>query len=935
MKHSRNPRWLGLLFGILILCQTLTGLASCAAAEEIAFETEITSVELNQSGERVSVSATLSADDTALYKNSTVCLFALEPFQNVALIGNGTLKPIAEVRGTESMHFTVDFFFADGTRNRLTQRFLLAARDENGVYSVITDGVYLSNPEVLAEGGFSGSSDSLKGLAISARDDVTLLSPSHTVIDLPLEEYILSSPKYGNTIAYLYGGETLSLSENAVEALDEQVKRLGAMGSQIYLRPLLLTLPEKENELSAIGFADSAEASAYALNLGNEDSYFYIAGFFSFLAERYPHVAGVIPGMALNDSRYNSSTVASFEIYMENTLSLMRVAYNIFRAKNAGVEVYLPVTNLFTTDGALGATERAAREFLGAFAAYAERSGDFDWSVYLLMRSSVAGNTLYTESGTVNEEGVTEKYVLPQTQSLLSDLLATEELLYVTLQREVIWGLSVAGGGEAGAENQRLSLLYAYMKAIAHNAEAKNTPIRAVVWETLTDSDVSTEGLLTSGGAQKPAGTLFSLLGRSDFAKVVDLSGTESKLGTRYAEISSAITDRAESTVVYSGTAVGADGSSENSQGTLLFGEGIGWGNAFSALPGSGSVAVRRQHYDTAPMLVATFESGVGSGIYTASIPASQIRKRNLLALTVTAALPAGHAGAEVQVSLFGQSRGKFLRYVGEGTVIDGQWTTMTFDVEEFASEIDGGQLTLTVSLLNTGATEDAPVTFYLSKVEVFETRSWFLRGGWILFLVLVILAALTVLAIWFFQTYEIRWTMGGDRANRGANRPKNKTRGKFSLKAFFGRIGELFREHTDIQRRISRKRIMEKPGSVKNDRNGGYGLDDLYTGDADDDDGDRDGDGDDTDTFSEDVKVEKPPKNGETPSGEDGRNDQNGGNGKNGKDGDGDDDDHGNSDGNGDNGDDDLLLPEFPEPEDLRPNEIGDFPPDGNGDAR
>lgn len=808
MKHSRIGRTLVILLCVSLLCQMLVGLSACAATEDALYETQITSVQLNRGGERVSISATLSKDDAVLYKNRAICLFALEPFQPLSAVVNGSVQPLTESRSAESMHFTVDFLFDYGRRTRLTQRFLLASRDENGVCTPITEAVYLSNPEVLSVGSAPSGGDSLKGVAISTADDVTLLSPAHTVIDLPIEEYILSVPKSVDTISYLYAGETLSLSETAVEALDEQVKRLTATGSRIYLRPLLVTSPDALGDLSPIGYVGSAESGAYAMNLGNEDGYFYIAGFLSFLAERYNSVSGVIPGVVLNDPQYNGTTAATFEGYMENVLSLMRVTYNIFRSKHSGVRVYLPVSNLFTTDGALGVTEKGTRDFLGAFASYAKKSGDFDWSLYLLMRlPSAASDAIYQESGTVNDDGVTEKYVLPQTLSTLLEFLSSDELKYGNAERLMLWGLSVAGSGDVGAENQRMSLLYAYMKALQYNTEKKNAAVQAVIWETLTDSETSSHGLLSLDGVPKPSGELFSLLGRADLSSTINLSAAEVKLGARYAEIASVLSSNSEQMLTYSGTLLGEDAIPSHAQPTLIFGDGAGWGNAFSPLPGTGAVSVRRQHYDTTPLLVATFESGIGCGIYTSEISASQLKDREIFALTVTSALPEGYKTATVRVTLAGHSDSRFLRYTGEGTVTDGVWSTMRFDITDFASELGDGKLTLTVSLIHTGANADATATFYLSKVESLETQNWFMRGGWIVFFVIVLLVALTVLVIWFFQTYEVRWTPGGERGKRGADQKS------VSFKDRLARMRRSFAEHTEVRRK-SRSRIMVKPGT-------------------------------------------------------------------------------------------------------------------------
>ncbi|MBR2907941.1 MAG: hypothetical protein IKC26_07895 [Clostridia bacterium] len=807
MNHSAIKRTASFMLALLFLCLTLLSAASCASGEVTARATEITSATLGKSGDSVKISATLSEDDASRYKSATLCLFGLEPFETAEMVESGLLKPIAESRGSEHMSFTVDFTFDGGMRNRLTQRFLLARRDENGVYTVLTNGVYLSNPEVLAANRSSSAPSSLKGLALSINEDVSSMAPAHAVLDLSIENYLYASPVKGDTVTYTYAGETLSLCRDAVEALDEQIAALTAQGCAIYLRPILTTSPDALEALSSIGYTGaSAESVAYALNLGNEDGYFYLSGFFSFLASRYSGVSGVIPGHALNEPIYAGTTVDSFTAHVESTLALMRTVYNIFRSVNSDARVYLPVNNLYTTDGATALTESGSRDFIGAFSSHARASGDFDWSIYLSMDIPTEGcETIYTEEGTVNVGDTTEKYILPQTLPLLLEQLSSSELLYNGSTREMIWGLAVTGRGDQ--ENQRLSLLYTYMKALSHNRTRDNgaSAVRAVIWETLNDTETQTSGLVASDGSEKPVGRLFSALGRSDLPSVIRLSTAESRLGTRYAEIEQVLLDCGEDITVCSGTATGEEALPKNNASTLLYGNSAVWATRFHVLPGTGVVSSYRQTYNSAPMLLATFESAVGCGVYTDELFGADLKDRQMLALTLTAALPEGMGTTEVKVTLSTEWSGRTLRYEGVGVITDGNWSTMTFDLSDFVDKLnDGSAVTLTVSLAGVDASEEHPLSLYLSRVELFETRGWFKRGGWVLIPVIVVVLAIVGVAIWFFRTYDIRWIPNQEREKAQKSTRKARSHAIFeSLRAMLARMRPRSKAHT---------RIMVKP---------------------------------------------------------------------------------------------------------------------------
>ena len=777
MNHSATKRVLSLTLAVLLLSLTLFGAVSCSSGEVGERTTEITSVVLNRSGEKVTVSATLSAEDAARYKSATLCLFGLEPFQTVEALMSGGLKPIAESRGSEHMSFSTAFTLDGGMRNRLTQRFFLAKREDNGTYTVLTEGRYISNPEVLASFGGGSSPSALKGLALSLNEDVSAMTPAHAVLDLSIEQYLYASPVKGDTISYTYAGATLSLSRDAVDALDEQIAALTAQGCAIYFRPILTASPATLGELSVIGYAEAPESRAYALNLEDPKGWFYLSAFFSFLASRYPNTAGVIPGYALNDPYYAGTTKADVESHVRSTLTLMRVMYNTFRAVNSSAEIYLPINNLYTTDGALEKTGSGSREFLGAFAKYAKLSGDFDWSIYLSMNIPTDGSeTIYTESGTVNHEGTTEKYILPQTLPLLLEELSSEALLYDGASRAMMWGLAVPGSSDS--ENQRLSLLYVYMKALAQNRERASGEalIRAVIWETLNDEGDRLTGLVAEDGSEKPIGRLFAALGRSDLSSVISTETAQARLGTRYEEIASTLQDCGESVTLYTEEMSASATMPEHSISTLLYGESDTWASDFQVLPGTGVVSSYRQSYDTMPMLLATFEGTVGCGVYTRSLYGADLKDRQVLSLTLTSKLPEGMNDARVNVMLTTTMGGKTCRYKGTGTIANEEWSTLSCDLTDFAKKVsDGAVVTMTVSLVGVEASEESPVSLYLSRIELFETRGWFVRGGWILILVIVIVLLLIGGVIWLFRTYDIRWVPNHSRekASKGAERGK------------------------------------------------------------------------------------------------------------------------------------------------------------------
>ena len=762
-------------------------LSSCSSRAE--GESAVLSAVLNGSGEKVKVTVYLDESDLAKYQKSTIALFALESFRTEKEVEGGLVTPIAEKGCAKKLTFSCGYTFDHGTRTRLTQRFLVAAENrevlnEKGAptYTVLTEAVYLSNPEVLAVQGESGvEGATLKGLALDAGFDPTVLSPAQAVLDLYLEEYIALTDTKGETLSTVYMGESVYFHRAALERLDEQMRYFASSGVRVYFR-LLIRRPEV---LPALVYPGSPAGEYYLPNLQSEDGTLYVSAFLDLLASRYAAdsryaraLSGVIPGMAINDRRTASTSLTDFHTYMQNVLALMRTSYNIFRSYSENVQVYLPISSLFTTDGALAPTERDTREFLGAFASYSASSGDFPWAIYLSMQANDESGAIYRESGTVNlPSGVTKKYILPQTLSPLVDLLSTDALRYGGAARQMIWGLTLTGTGERGELIQASSLLYAYKSAERYNASAaKNAPtVAAVIYERCFDTETSFAGLLLPTGKQKSAGRLFAVLDSRALNGYAELSALSGELAARYDEISSLVTRPTvgrDETYAVAGDGTQLDASHKRN---LLFGSENGFYDAFFVLPGDGTLSQIRLSYDSNPVLKGSFRGDGGAGMYTGGIPDARLRDVTRLCVTVSVTLPDHMASLPVFVALESTGGTEGVRLVAAGEVKDGEWSSLMLDVDDLPHE-KSAEWMLTIYTDPSIAAEAGGVSLYLLGVETVDTKGWFLRGGWALTLLAVLLVALTAFLVWFFYTYSLSRVPIGKTA-------KGRTRYGFKVK--------------------------------------------------------------------------------------------------------------------------------------------------------
>ena len=300
MRSNRSKRVSALRWASCIcLLFLIWSLCACGARASEEKESAVLSATISRSGEQVKVSVYLDEGDLAKYEKSTIALFGLESFQTTMDVEAGRLKPIDTKGSAKKLSFSVDYVFDHGTRTRLTQRFLVAvehreATTESGdpTYTVLTEAVYLSNPETLAVREESeNDSATLKGLAVDARFDSSVLSPSQVVVDLYLEDYIADAAKKGETLSSIYMGESVYFYRSAVEQLDEQMRYLAAGDTAVYFRFLIRT----PGVAGAMVYPSSPKGEYYLPNLQSEDGALRICGFLDFFAARYA-----------SDERYSS-----------------------------------------------------------------------------------------------------------------------------------------------------------------------------------------------------------------------------------------------------------------------------------------------------------------------------------------------------------------------------------------------------------------------------------------------------------------------------------------------------------------------------------------------------------------------------------------------------------------------------------------------------
>jgi len=222
MRETMTRR--GLWIAALLL---FVFLMSGCSAEQVLPDGVSVEVEPRDSGPRITVRAELHDDYVSQLKGEVLYLFAIAPGQPVDTAG---LSPVGECRVSGKMTYRLD----DVTESALYSGYVLAQRRDDGSYRVITNPVYLTNPDALGRAEKEARTSypdmsSIKGLWLADPDAPAQTRADHTVLTLPLGDYLAFSGAE-DTIRYHFDGITFYLRRDAVLRLDRRIRALPMRG---------------------------------------------------------------------------------------------------------------------------------------------------------------------------------------------------------------------------------------------------------------------------------------------------------------------------------------------------------------------------------------------------------------------------------------------------------------------------------------------------------------------------------------------------------------------------------------------------------------------------------------------------------------------------------------------------------------------------------
>ncbi len=666
----------------------------------------------------VITSATLSKDLTSLEvkakltsetldaKPDGIYLFEIMPYQSASQIGQ--LTPLAQEKASSDITFKVNFDAKN--RPRLFAKLVIATKS-GGNYTIIAPARYIDNIDAAAENRYDyPTAVSKKGLQIQMVADAQELGVSHTVINVPVNEY-LHAEKQADSESYVYYNQTYYFDRNMVSYLDHRVKVLTEANINVYLN-ILLTAPTADMSLKLRSlYYDNVSdmAQFYAFNMQNQDSVMYLEAFLTFLAERYTRedaeygfAGSFIMGYEVNSNRNSNSMGAlNMDAYLNSYIAAFRVADTALRSIYSNGRVYLSLANNFNREAGTEQistdpmVDYAAKSFLDAFNQKVSYAGNIPWKVAINPYTSDPSNTSFWNDAMATDSSDTP-YITMKNIDVLCDYLKQEAFLYNGKTRGILiseFGVS-ADPNSGMTTTQSAAIAYSYYKAVA------NSDIEAIIYHRHVDHDVEASaglwyGLWTHAAgsditpqAKKAAYTTFKYMDTAD-----NVSKTTSALKLLGANtwddlIPGFKETMAQSRTLYEGVAYTGDIGRGFSERLLCeFSDG----DLFNFYPSDNTNVVELRadtavSGDSKMYAAATCTNpheymGVSS-IFTTPL---NVKNTHYITLKLKSDAPSGANNIGVMVRLYSGGN----TYEGIGQINEGVWSILTFDITELTEKVD------------------------------------------------------------------------------------------------------------------------------------------------------------------------------------------------------------------------------------------------------
>lgn len=544
---------------LIIIC---VGIFSSCAKKGDVVESNITSVELKGSGEKMEVRINASFTDEFVeeHKGEKIYLIAKD-------LGNSAeaYTPLAETKVKGSVKFEIPF--AENGKNHLNTAFVCAIIEGEGdarQFTPVTDEKYIENISKLGSGASRQSVSTIKGLATDDIGHASYLGVDHILLEVRIDRILLESYQE-NAVSIVSQGLTYYFDGEQIEYFDKTISEATASGARVYLQ-FLLGAPDKNDDKQPIEClyfpSASSKATYYLPNLSDKKTEGYLSALFSLFADRYSGEQGTaidyIIGKNVNvGGTWNNA--GDCENPDEYYLAWVRLAHSALTSNVSNGRVYISLGNGWR------AQSGGALAYLNAFNTNAKATGNFDYGI-ALSYGEISGDSIWAGSDEHSEN------LTPDSLSELGMILGTDDFMFENNQRRVIISEFALKNNKNSENNStRRAASYAY----AYYATQKYDFIDALIYSSYKSD---TWGILTSTGEDTSLCDAVAICGSN---RVGELSYMDSLVGNKWTALKGE--DGFSDVSVFYGSATE---SVKTSSAKRLFNFGAGSDYGFSPMGG-------------------------------------------------------------------------------------------------------------------------------------------------------------------------------------------------------------------------------------------------------------------------------------------------------------------------------------------------------------
>lgn len=318
------------------------------------------------------------SDDAYIY------LFSKETFENeYKLFG----EPVASaLKGTDceiTFEYENEFLFA-----RFVPSLLI-----NGKYVPLCGGVYLSNPEALAENTQAyPQTESKKGLlldpTIVGTEKTIDLGVKHAIYNIPLSIIMgETTDEEVPTIVYNYKGKDYLFNGAALRGYDGLFSYLNDMGMSCTAIILNDWNDDHIEMIHPKARKKSNESYYYMFNATEQGGTRELEAIASFLTERYSggeyglvH-SWVIANEINQQNIWNYMNTEDVEYYAQEFEKAFRIFYQAAKSQYANSQVYFSIDHDWNSNGGKNSKFFNGKDLIVAFNDMAEKHGNYDWGI--------------------------------------------------------------------------------------------------------------------------------------------------------------------------------------------------------------------------------------------------------------------------------------------------------------------------------------------------------------------------------------------------------------------------------------------------------------------------------------------------------------------------------------------------------------------------